>query len=68
MSLLLKITLSILTVLFINGCVGIGLWVGDLKDYTRPLIFVRGKYALISMILMAIAICYIPFMFIWHLY
>ena len=68
MSLILKITLSILIALFINGCVGVGLWLGDLKYYTHPLMYVRGKYALISMVLMAIAICYIPFMFIWHLY
>lgn len=68
MSLLLKITLSVLTALFINGCVGIGLWLGDLRGYVHPLMFVRGKYALISIILMAIAICYIPFMFIWSLY
>ena len=68
MSLLLKITLSVLTVLFINGCVGIGLWLGDLRHCHRPLIYTEGKYALTSMILMAIAICYIPFMFIWHLY
>lgn len=68
MSLLLKITLSVLIILFINGCVGIGLWLGNLKDYTHPLIYKRAKYALISMILMVIAICYLPFMFIWHLY
>lgn len=68
MSLLLKITLSVLTILFINGCIGIGLWVGELKDYVYPLSFVRGKYALTSMILMALAICYIPFILIWHLY
>ena len=68
MSLLLKITLSVLTILFINGCVGAGLWIGNLQNYTHPLIYARGKYALISMILMFIAICYIPFMFIWHLY
>ena len=68
MSLLLKITLSILTILFINGCVGIGLWLGYLKNEPNPLIYTSGKYALISMILMIIAICYIPFMFIWHLY
>lgn len=68
MSLILKITLSVLTALFINGSVGIGIWLGDLRGYTRPLMFARGKYALISMILTAIAICYIPFMFIWHLY
>ena len=68
MSLLLKITLSILIVLFANGCVGIGIYFADLREYVYPLRFVRGKYALISMILMIIAICYIPFMFIWHLY
>lgn len=68
MSLLLKITLSVLSALFINGCVGVGLWLVDLRYYAYPLEFVRGKYALISMILMAVAICYIPFMFIWHLY
>lgn len=68
MSLILKITLSVLTILFINGCVGFGLWIGVSRGYNRPLIHVRGKYALISMILMAIAICYIPFIFIWHLY
>ena len=68
MSLLLKITLSVLTILFINGCVGIGLWLGTLRGCYRPLIYTRAKYALVSMILMAVAVCYIPFMFIWHLY
>lgn len=67
MSLFLKITLSILTVLFINGSIGIGLYI-TVKDYLEPLAFIRGKYALVSMILMVVAICYIPFMFIWHLY
>lgn len=67
MSLLLKITLSILTVLFINGSIGIGVFI-TVKDYLQPLIYKRGKYALVSMILMAVAISYIPFMFIWHLY
>lgn len=68
MSLILKITLSVLTALFINGCVGIGLWLGDLREYMYPLVYRRAKYALASMILMVVAICYIPFMFIWHLY
>lgn len=68
MSLILKITLSVLTALFINGCVGLGIWLGVSREHYRPLIYTRGKYALISMIIMAVAICYIPFMFIWHLY
>lgn len=67
MRLLLKITLSVLTTLIINGSVGIGVCL-SLKDYMYPLAYKRGKYSLISMILMVIAICYIPFMFIWHLY
>ena len=68
MSLILKITLSVLVALFINGSVGMGLWLGDLRNYQYPLVYKRAKYALTSMILMAVAICYIPFMFIWHLY
>jgi len=67
MSFLLKITLSILIVLYINGCVGLGIWL-NVRHYMYPFAFKRAKYAIVSMILMAIAICYIPFMFIWHLY
>ena len=68
MSLLLKITLSVLTILFINGCVGVGMWF-YLKRYTYLRYYLLGyKYSIISMIIMVIAICYIPFMFIWHLY
>ena len=68
MSLLLKITLSVLTILFINGLVGLGLWIGVFKDEPNPFVYTLGKYAVISMILMVVAFCYIPFMFIWHLY
>ena len=67
MNLLLKITLSILTTLFLNGFIGIGMFM-SVAGYGLPLKYKRGKYALISMILMALAICYIPFMLIWHLY
>ncbi len=68
MSLLLKITLSILTTLFINGCVSAGIWFAYLREYAHPLDFISGRYVLVSVILTAIAICYIPFMLIWHLY
>lgn len=68
MSLALKITLSILTLIFINGCTGIGLWYGKFNNYVYPFDFGWAKHAIASIILMALAICYIPFMFIWHLY
>lgn len=67
MSLILKITLSVLIILVINGCVSVGIWL-DRKKYMFPFAYKRTKYALVSMILMVVAICYIPLMFIWHLY
>lgn len=69
MSLILQITLTILTVLTINGCIAIGIYVGNLKDKLYPLYYYPlGIYVLVSMILTCVAICYIPFMLIWHLY
>lgn len=62
MSLALKITLTIITFITTNGFVGIS--VLGLSDDDRVLIY----YAFPSIVLLLLAIIYIPIMFIWHLY
>lgn len=64
MSIILKITLTIFTLIFANGTLGIIMLCLDSYFDYKALRY----YAFPSAVLLVLATIYIPIMFIWHLY
>lgn len=67
MSLVLKISLTIIVLLIINGSIGGGILFAHRNDIYKD-VYKSVIYAFISCILLILTLVYIPIMFIWHLY